>query len=84
MTLDEDDIKLISQIVREIVNASGAEEIRKKDAMKILGVSSAKSLYNISQIYPEIKPAGKNSHFYSRTACLRVARVRAAKRNGRI
>ena len=77
MTLDNDDIEAIATMV--VAKLGEGDDIIKSDvACRILGVGK-RTLRNIAQDYPEIKPSGRGGHCYSRTACMRVARLRRAR-----
>ena len=74
MTLDKDDISAIVQGVLAGLE-SGNDQIKVAQAKIILGVGE-RQLNNLVKTYPELKPAGKGSHFFSRKACIRVANLK--------
>ena len=75
MTLDNDDIEAIATLVVAKLGESGDDSVKSDIACRILGVGK-RALHDIAIEYPEIKPSGRGGHVYSRTACLRVARLR--------
>lgn len=75
LTITQDDIDAIAAAVAEKLRTTGREEIKVNDAMDILGVSK-RTLFDLVQRYPELKPGGTGSHTFSRSACVRVARLR--------
>lgn len=75
MNLTIEDINAIATAVAEKLRITGREEIKINDAMDILGVSR-RTLFELVRRYPELKPGGKGSHTFSRSACVRVARLR--------
>lgn len=83
MTLDSEDVELIVAGVLAGLGQSGiatTDSIKADTAKVILGVSD-RQLNNLVRKYPELKPHGKGSHFFSRSVCVRVAMNRKAKRN---
>ena len=74
MTLDIDDINAIVNGVLAGL-ASGNDQIKVDQAKIILGVGE-RQLNNLVKTYPELKPAGKGSHFFSRKACIRIATLK--------
>ena len=74
MTLDIDDINAIVQGVLAGLS-SGNDNIKSEQAKIILGVGD-RQLNNLVNRYPELKPKGKGSHYYSRSACIRVAKLK--------
>lgn len=76
MTLDNDDVEAIAaSIVAKLQPES--DTVKSDVACRILGVGR-RALRIIAGKYPEIQPSGKGSHWFSRAACVRVARIRKA------
>ena len=77
MTLDKDDVRAIVDGVVAALNKSPSDNIRIDEAKRILRLGR-RAITNLVVAYPELKPAGKGSHYFSRSACLRLARLRKA------
>ena len=77
MTLDQDDVRAIVDGVVATLNKSPNDNIRIDEAKRILGLGR-RAITNLVADYPELKPAGKGSHYFSRSACMRLARLRKA------
>ena len=75
MTLDKDDIDAIADAVARRMTEDGGERIKADTACLILGINR-RTLSTIARKYPEIQPAGKGSHIFSRAACVRIAAIR--------
>ena len=67
-------VEIVAEAVATKLN-SGDDKIKIEVAKNILGVGE-RQILNLTKTYPELKPYGKNSHFYSRMACVRIAGLR--------
>lgn len=77
MTLDSEDVEAIAALIVAKLQPE-TDSIKSDIACRVLGVGK-RALRMIADQYPEIQPAGKGSHWFSRAACARVARIRKAR-----
>lgn len=76
MILTPEDIEAIARRTAELLRyGAEGDKVRAPEACKILGVGRSR-LSQLCAEYPEVKPEGKSSHFYSRSILLKLKRIR--------